>query len=101
MELTGFFTLPTIHRFQGKFNVPITPKVEPDDVLFLWPGVDPYPNEGGLMQPVLSYGEKEGTWLLSQWFLKSSSQHCGSTSAAGVCWDKEQPVDEGIVQVYD
>ena len=41
-----------IVRVSGKMNVPLKPAVEPHKVLFLWPGVNPYGGEGGMMNPV-------------------------------------------------
>ena len=39
-----------ITRYEGKMNVPIKPAVEPEAVLFLWPGLNPYGGMGGMMQ---------------------------------------------------
>ena len=69
MDIGGLFA-PTIHRFEGKMNVPIKPAVEPGVALFLWPGLNVHAGEGGLMQPVLGYngGGPAGTWSIAQWF---------------------------------
>ena len=87
MDMNGFFDGPTIHRFEGKMNVPIKPAVEPEKALFLWSGLNVHSGEGGLMQPVLSYsgGGPSGTWSIAQWF----------SDCPGYCFDKYQPVSEG------
>eukprot|EP01084_Bolivina_argentea_P167704 290997_1 len=78
-----------IHRFQGEMNVPIKPTVEPGKVLFLWPGINPYGGEGGLMQPVLTYGANYGqgnkVWGMANWF----------SDCPGYCHDPYQSVKEG------
>eukprot|EP01084_Bolivina_argentea_P232944 392467_1 len=78
-----------ITRFEGKMNVPIKPAVEPNAVLFLWPGLNPYGGEGGLMQPVITYGANYGqgskVWGIANWF----------SDCPGYCHDPYQKVEEG------
>eukprot|EP01052_Picozoa_sp_SAG31_P033125 SAG31_NODE_3706_length_3971_cov_7.584969_1_plen_96_part_00 len=68
------FDVPTgtkITRFEGKMNVPLKPAMEPGKVLFLWPGLNPYGGQGGMMQPVLTYGVDYGQgprkWGIANW----------------------------------
>jgi hypothetical protein len=89
------FNVPSgdkVVRFEGKMNVPIKPATEPDNVLFLWPGLNPYSGQGGMMQPVLTYGEDYGQgahkWGIANWFT-----NCGYDS--GYCHDSYQSVAEG------
>ena len=82
-----------IHRFEGKMNVPIKPKEEPHAVLFLWPGLNPYGGEGGLMQPVITYGQgvPAGNWGIAQWF----------SDCPGYCHDPYQVISEGILFIHN
>jgi len=83
-----------IHRYEGKFNVPLKPREEPGKVLFLWPGVNPYGGQGGMMQPVLTYGmgdQGPGKWGMANWFTDCPKQ----MAASGYCHDKYQAVNEG------
>jgi hypothetical protein len=83
-----------ITRFEGKMNVPLRPAVEPGKVLFLWPGLNPYGGQGGMMQPVLTYGinygQGERKWGIANWF----------TNCPGYCHDKYQAVEEGDVLLW-
>ena len=49
-----------ITKFEGKFNVPQKPLVEPGKVLFLWPGVNPVSGQGGMMQVGGSHTARTG-----------------------------------------
>lgn len=84
-----------ITRVSGKMNVPRKPAVEPGKVLFLWPGVNPYGGQGGMMQPVLTYGANYGqgerVWGMANWFTNCDK----AASSSGYCHDAYQPVDEG------
>jgi hypothetical protein len=73
-----------VRRFEGKMNVPKKPLEEPGKVLFLWPGLNPYGGQGGMMQPVLTYGvdygQGERKWGMANWFTnvseRASSRFC-------------------------
>ena len=86
---------PAITRVSGKMNVPRKPLVEPGKVLFLWPGVNPYGGQGGMMQPVLTYGANYGqgerVWGMANWFTNCDK----AASPSGYCHDPYQPVEEG------
>jgi hypothetical protein len=88
---------PVLHHFEGKMNVPIKPAVEPEKVLFLWPGLNPYAGEGGMMQPVLTngadYGQGPGVWGMANWFTNCPKE----ISSSGYCHDPYQAVAEGDV----
>jgi len=87
----SFTNSDNIVRFDGYMNVPIKPAIEPGKVLFLWPGINPYAGEGGLMQPVLTYGADYGQgnnkWGMANWF----------SDCPGYCHDPYKPVMEGDV----
>eukprot|EP01063_Lacrimia_lanifica_P021316 TRINITY_DN28610_c0_g1_i1.p1 TRINITY_DN28610_c0_g1~~TRINITY_DN28610_c0_g1_i1.p1 ORF type:complete len:317 (+),score=113.59 TRINITY_DN28610_c0_g1_i1:52-1002(+) len=82
-----------IARVEGYMNVPIKPEVEPGKVLFLWPGLNPVGGEGGMMQPVLTYGVDYGQgpqrWGFANWFT-----NCGY-GQGGYCHDPYLAVEEG------
>ena len=85
------YTFPAnsnVTRIGGKMNVPMKPAVEPGKVLFLWPGVNPYGGEGGMMQPVLTYGadygQGPGVWGMANWFTNCDNK-------GGYCHDGPAP----------
>ena len=95
------YTFPAnsnVTRIGGKMNVPIKPAVEPGKVLFLWPGVNPYGGEGGMMQPVLTYGadygQGSGVWGMANWFTNCDNK-------GGYCHDPYHPVQEGDTLAFE
>ena len=95
-----FFGAPTIHRYEGKFNVPIVPKEAHDSALFLWPGVNPEASQHGLMQPVLGYYSEyvaAGTWGMSNWFSNCDPSISTAQDGQYFCWDDFMVVQEGML----
>jgi len=81
-----FTATDNVGRMEGKLNVPIRPLVQPGNVLFLWPGINP---NGGLLQPVLAYGWNYGQgiyrWGFANWY----------SACPGYCHSTYIPVVEG------
>ena len=81
-------------------NVPKAPLVEPGKVLFLWPGLNPYGGQGGMMQPVLTYGVDYGqgkhVWGMANWFTNCDKRQYPS----GYCHDTYKPVAEGETLLF-
>lgn len=89
-----------VRRFEGKMNVPQKPLEEPGKVLFLWPGLNPYGGQGGMMQPVLTYGvdygQGAGKWGMANWFTNCDKEQFPS----GYCHDAYQAVEEGEILLF-
>jgi len=77
-------------------NVPIKPAADPEKVIFLWPGINPVGGQGGMMQPVLTYGVDYGQGSATEWGMANWFTDCPkSLSEHGYCHDQYLQVAEG------